>query len=62
MMTFYSCQWIDGEPNHTDDCKCGRPVVDPEDRGSRGTYCAEHAAKAVILREKIDAQALREVA
>lgn len=34
------CQWIDGTPNHRDDCKCGLPV----DAGS--PYCREHTARA----------------
>jgi hypothetical protein len=37
------CQWIDGEPNRRDACKCGLPVA------PHSSYCEAHSARALLV-------------
>jgi len=36
------CQWIDGEPNRREGCKCGAPVA------PASCYCEAHRVRAVL--------------
>lgn len=41
----HTCQWIEGEPDADESCKCGRPAIPAR------PYCREHEARAWRMRQ-----------